>query len=121
MTPEEIIAIGPGAIQSYQKALKVGTVDIYRASIKIVGQDRSGKTSLKKSLCGIPFNPSEESTDGLEVSLARLVAKDGKNHWETKLNDGVIAEDIAKVIARDLTDQVARRCFALLLIVLKGV
>ena len=32
----------------------------------LVGQDRSGKTSLKKSLKGIRFNPEEESTVGID-------------------------------------------------------
>ncbi|KAL9963892.1 hypothetical protein ACROYT_G027447 [Oculina patagonica] len=33
----------------------------------IIGQDHSGKTSLKKSLMGKPFNPDEDSTTGIEV------------------------------------------------------
>ena len=33
----------------------------------LIGQDRSGKTSLKKSLQGLPFNPDEDSTVGVDV------------------------------------------------------
>ena len=33
----------------------------------LIGQDRSGKTSLKRSLRGEPFNPAEESTVGIDV------------------------------------------------------
>ena len=33
----------------------------------LIGQDRAGKTSLKKSLRGICFDPEEDSTDGIEV------------------------------------------------------
>ena len=33
----------------------------------LIGQARSGKTSLKKSLKGIPFNPHEDSTVGIDV------------------------------------------------------
>ena len=33
----------------------------------LIGQDRSGKTSLKKSLKGIVFNPDEDSTVGIDV------------------------------------------------------
>ena len=33
----------------------------------LIGQDRSGKTSLKKSLQGIPFNPHEDSTVGIDT------------------------------------------------------
>ncbi|XP_067029528.1 uncharacterized protein [Acropora muricata] len=36
-----------------------------------LGQDRSGKTSLKKSLQGLQFNPEENSTDGIDVRLAQ--------------------------------------------------
>ena len=32
-----------------------------------VGQDRAGKTSLKKSFQGLPFNPTQCSTDGIDV------------------------------------------------------
>ena len=33
----------------------------------LIGQDRSGKTSLKRSLRGEPFNPAEECTVGIDV------------------------------------------------------
>ena len=33
----------------------------------LIGQDRAGKTSLKKSLIGLPFNRNENSTEGIEV------------------------------------------------------
>ena len=33
----------------------------------LIGQDRSGKTSLKKSLKGLLFNPEEDSTIGIDV------------------------------------------------------
>ena len=33
----------------------------------LIGQDRSGKTSLKKSLQGLRFNPDENSTVGIDV------------------------------------------------------
>ena len=33
----------------------------------VIGQDRSGKTSLKNSMIGKPFNPDEDSTVGIDV------------------------------------------------------
>ena len=33
----------------------------------IIGQDRTGKTSLKKSLKGEKFNPKDQSTEGIET------------------------------------------------------
>lgn len=40
---------------------------VMRVPIMIIGQERSGKTSLKKSLRGEIFNSREESTDGIEL------------------------------------------------------
>ena len=40
---------------------------MYRARIMLIGQYRAGKTSLKKSLLGLPFDPNEQSTDGIEI------------------------------------------------------
>ena len=42
-------------------------MSVYRGRILLVGQDRAGKTSLKKSLLGLAFNPKEQSTEGIEV------------------------------------------------------
>ena len=39
-------------------------MNVYRGRIILVGQDRAGKTSLKKSLLGLPFDFKEQSTDG---------------------------------------------------------
>ena len=38
----------------------------------LIGQDRAGKTSLKKSLIGLPFNSKEKSTDGIEVDPSKF-------------------------------------------------
>ena len=38
----------------------------------LIGQDRAGKTSLKKSLLGLPFDSEEPSTDGIKVDASRL-------------------------------------------------
>ena len=54
----------------------------------LVGQDRSGKTSLKKSLKGECFNPHEDSTEGIDVDpsqfqLSTEIWKTGKKDQET--------------------------------------
>ena len=54
------------AIRAYHKALEQGMTRVMRVPIMIIGQERSGKTSLKKSLKGQLFNPDEESTDSIE-------------------------------------------------------
>ena len=65
--PPEIRARGPLALKAYSSALAEGQACVKRVPLMIVGQDRSGKTSLKKSLKGICFNPDEDSTLGIEV------------------------------------------------------
>ncbi|XP_015779664.1 PREDICTED: NACHT, LRR and PYD domains-containing protein 7-like, partial [Acropora digitifera] len=47
--PAEIRARGSEAKRAFQKAMKSGKVRVYRGRIMLLGQDRAGKTSLKKS------------------------------------------------------------------------
>ena len=65
--PPEISARGPLAFEAYNNALAEGQACVKRVPLMIVGQDRSGKTSVKNSLKGICFNPDEDSTLGIEV------------------------------------------------------
>lgn len=67
VVPDEIILRGRSARRVYNEALLEGTKQLKRVPIMIVGQDCSGKTSLKKSLKGEPFNPEENSTVMMEV------------------------------------------------------
>lgn len=54
-------------MEAYNKALSEGTTVVKRVPIMLIGQYRSGKTSLKNSLKGQPFNPYESSTAGIDV------------------------------------------------------
>ena len=54
-------------MEAYNKALTEGKAYVKRVPIMLIGQDHSGKTSLKKSLIGKPFNPDEDSTIGIDV------------------------------------------------------
>ena len=56
----------------YEKALRNGFVNVYRGRIVLVGQDRAGKTSLKKTLLGLPFDYKEQSTDGVEIEPSKF-------------------------------------------------
>ena len=67
LVPPEIRARGSSAVDSYFKALADGKTSIKRVPIMLIGQDRAGKTSLKKSLKGICFDPEEDSTVGIDV------------------------------------------------------
>ena len=78
----------------------------------LIGQDRSGKTSLEKSLQGLQFNPSEDSTVGIDVDPSYF--KVTTEIWNTGRNDqGAKKEEmatsfehhVARVIVEDLREQ----------------
>ena len=79
-------------------------MSVYRGRILLVGQDRAGKTSLKKSLLGLPFNPKEQSTDGIEVdpSICEIEVDHVKNWNSTSGSKAILAEfseDISRMLA----------------------
>ena len=47
-------------------------MNVYRGRIVLVGQDRAGKTSLKKTLLGLPFDYLEQSTEGIEIEPSKF-------------------------------------------------
>ena len=72
VAPPEILAQGHSARLIYEEALRDGFVNVYRGRIVLVGQDRAGKTSLKKTLLGLPFDFKEQSTDGIEIEPSKF-------------------------------------------------
>ncbi|XP_064624651.1 uncharacterized protein LOC135486079 [Lineus longissimus] len=66
--PVEILARGPDAMQAYHKACESGTRPEFRTRLMLLGQDRVGKTSLKKALTGQSHNTTEMETDGIDLS-----------------------------------------------------
>ena len=70
----------------------------------MIGQDRAGKTSLKKSLLGLPFDPKEQSTEGIEVdpSKCKIEVEQVKN-WnstgENKPSMSEFSKDISRMFA----------------------
>ena len=73
----------------------------------LIGQDRAGKTSLKKSLIGLPFNSKEKSTDGIEVdpSKFRLNFNEVRN-WQPidEKKQGLLgcSKDVAQVVVEKM-------------------
>ena len=73
----------------------------------LIGQDRAGKTSLKKSLIGLPFNPKEKSTDGIQVdpSTFQLDVDEVKN-WQPidERKQGLLGclKDVAQVVVEKM-------------------
>ena len=105
--PTEIDARGERAQLAYRSALRDGAVNVYRGRILLIGQDRAGKTSLKKSLIGLPFNPKEKSTEGIEVDSSIFqVDVDKAENWqpidESKLGLLGCSQDVAGMIVKEL-------------------
>ena len=108
LVPSEINARGPRAKLAYENALKTGKVKVYRARIMLIGQDRAGKTSLKKSFLSLPFDPGEESTDGIEVESSKFeVDIDQVKNWKRTDEKWVMSQfvpDLAKMVAEKLKE-----------------
>ena len=109
LVPREIKAQGPEAKLAYGNALKTGKVKVYRARIMLIGQERAGKTSLKKAFLGLPFDPEEDSTDGIEVDPSKLeVDIDQVRNWkltDKKLSVSQFALDLAKMVAKEIQER----------------
>ena len=108
--PLEIRARGPLALATYLNALSDGKACVKRVPLMIVGQDRSGKTSVKNSLKGICFNPDEDSTLGIEVDRYQFkvtteIWKTGEKDEEANIDTRVLSfeHNAARWIADELT------------------
>ena len=109
LVPQEIQAQGHRAEAAFREAMEKGSVEVYRGRIMLIGQDRAGKTSLKKFLLGFPFDPEEESTVGVKVEPTKFeVEIDQVKNWhctdQKKLDLSEFHEDIAKIIAEGMED-----------------
>ena len=109
LVPLEIDARGEKAQLAYQSALKDGAVNVYRGRVLLIGQDRAGKTSLKKSLIGLPFNSKEKSTDGIEVDPSKFRLNfDEVRNWkpidERKQGFLGCSKDVAQVVVEKIHD-----------------
>ena len=75
----------------------------------LIGQDRAGKTSLKKSLIGLPFDPKEKSTDGIEVDPSKFQLNVGEvRNWKPihERKQGLLgcSRDVAQVMVEKMHD-----------------
>ena len=98
--PKEILFKGQRTMRMYQKALRDGFVNVYRGRIFLIGQDRAGKTSLKKSLLGVPFDPNEESTEGIDPSKCDIDVNRVQN-WHVDSKNTILSE-VSEQISRSL-------------------
>ena len=109
--PLEIRSRGRLAVEAYNKALTEGKAYVKRVPILLIGQDHSGKSSLKRSLIGKPFNPDEDSTIGIDVDPSHIkvsteIWKVGENTGGSELTDAIEAisfeQQAARLVADDL-------------------
>ena len=108
--PPEILARGPSALEAYKKALAYGETSVKTFPLMLIGQHRAGKTSLKKSLKGICFDPEEHSTVGIEVDPSHF--KVSTETWRPDSNncDADISCDYhtALVMGKQIMDSVKK-------------
>ena len=79
---------------------------VYRARIMVIGQALAGKTSLIKSLLGLPFELKEKRTEGIDPSSCRIdvdhaQAKDWRRTDEN-LDMSQFADELASKAAKEL-------------------
>ena len=118
IVPSEIQKHDPEVQRAFFRAMWSGEVQVYRGRIMFIGQDRAGKTSLKKSLLGIPFDPQEDSTVGIEVDPSKFeVDVDHAINWQpTEQKDLAVHEfedDIAKIIATEYQNSLSVQVIAI--------
>ena len=102
---------------AYERALKDGFVTVNRGRILLIGQDRAGKTSLRKSLLGLPFDPKEQSTEGIEVdpSKCKIDVDQAASNWQSigENKPGLLecSEDVAKIMVEKsfIQDDIVRK------------
>ena len=91
-------------------------MNVYRGRIILVGQDRAGKTSLKKTLLGLPFDFKEQSTDGIEIEPSKfeIEVEQIKNWTPNYANKSSLSEcleyttSIAELLARERYHMIVR-------------
>ena len=88
------------------EAEKYGMKQNNRISVFFIGQDRVGKTSLKKNLMGVPFEGREPSIVGIEVHVIDVDEKN-KKHWQlTEYQQLMVSDDL---VSRTLIEDIAKR------------
>ena len=111
LVPCDISARGPLAVDAFNKAIREGETRVMRVPIMFIGQARSGKTSLKKSLKREMFNKEEPSTDLIDpdpsyFSLTKEIMASGETKMEQSVGSEVSFHNRA---AKFMVDEIARK------------
>ena len=90
-------------LEAYRRALETGETFDRRTKIMLIGQDRVGKTSLRRYLRGEAFDIDEASTHGIE--MISPVKNAGKGAWRNPApleNTSALEHKCAELVAKEL-------------------
>ena len=96
------------AVEAYNRAVLDGKTSTKRVPIMLIGQDRTGKTSLKKSLKGEKFNVKEPSTVGIDTDpnyfhISTEAWRTGeKDNLKEPISEVLFERHVAKYICGEL-------------------
>ena len=110
LVPCDISARGPLAVDAFNKAIREGETRVMRVPIMFIGQARSGKTSLRKSLKREMFNKEEPSTNLIELEPSYFkLEKETMALGETKMEQSVGSEvSFHNRAAKFMVDEISR-------------
>ena len=104
--PDELKYLDRHAKNAYKKALQEGEVEVHRGRIMFIGAAGAGKTSTKKSLIGMKFDPEEPSTVGVDIDPSLMECEvDHVKGWK-KQDFEVGKSDLANQVVRLVGDDI---------------
>ena len=89
------------------EAVKYGKKRNNRISVFFIGQDRVGKTSVKKSLLGEELDEQEPSTVGIDFDVVEVKKDEATNSWRPTKEKRLIASE--EYTSRAIGNDAARR------------
>lgn len=105
-TPEEVLARGPEAEAAYHKALSLGKAHFKSMKLVLLGEDRSGKSSVLASVTGAGWDDQMQSTHGVSASRFKL----GRKGWKEQpggLTASEVAANTTAVLLRETSENEA--------------
>ena len=87
----DIVATDNKTRELYNKAATTGAAPGNSCKIQILGDERAGKTSLRKKLMGERFDPEEPSTFGIDTRMCKVNEIDGS--WRERRTESVSEYD----------------------------
>jgi hypothetical protein len=97
-------------IRAYSQAIQEGKAKNNRIPIILVGQGRSGKTSLMRRLLGLPFEKDQPSTVGIDVNVIELSEQSAEDPWKNReVKECMTSESEAKKVLYKKTAEYLNR------------